>query len=142
MRRWQGGVVLLAAALLAAVAWATNPTEHHPRKPGMYTSRYDHINVDNILKSERLLKNYFDCLMDRGPCTADGSELKRNIPDALRTGCSKCTEKQEDGARKVIKHLMDNKPDLWKQLEAKWDPDGEYTRRITAAEEKRSKAKP
>ncbi|XP_071440281.1 uncharacterized protein [Hetaerina americana] len=138
MNRWNA--LLPASALLfAAAVLASNPTEHHPRRPGMYTSRYDHINLDGILKSDRLLKNYFDCLMDKGPCTADGSELKRNIPDALQTGCSKCTEKQRDGAQVVIKHLMEHKPDLWKQLEAKWDPEGEYIKRLQEQKAKDTK---
>jgi hypothetical protein len=41
-----------------------------------YTTRYDHIDIDGILSSERLLRNYFNCLVDKGPCTRDGLELK------------------------------------------------------------------
>jgi hypothetical protein len=55
-----------------------------------YTTKYDNINLDDILKSERLLNNYFNCLMDKGKCTPDGNELKRTLPDALKTDCSKC----------------------------------------------------
>jgi len=55
-----------------------------------YTTKYDNINLDDILKSERLLNNYFNCLMERGKCTPDGNELKRTLPDALKTDCSKC----------------------------------------------------
>lgn len=55
-----------------------------------YTTKYDGVNLDEILKSDRLLNNYFKCLMDQGKCTPDGNELKRTLPDALKTGCSKC----------------------------------------------------
>lgn len=55
-----------------------------------YTTKYDNINLDDILKSERLLNNYFNCLMERGKCTPDGNELKRTLPDALKTECAKC----------------------------------------------------
>ncbi|XP_072392142.1 ejaculatory bulb-specific protein 3-like [Diabrotica undecimpunctata] len=41
-----------------------------------YTTKYDNVDIDAIIKSERLLKNYFNCLMDEGPCNADGKELK------------------------------------------------------------------
>jgi hypothetical protein len=44
-----------------------------------YTTRYDNIDIDGILKSERLLKNYFNCLMDEGPCTQEGLELKSEL---------------------------------------------------------------
>ncbi|XP_046398045.1 ejaculatory bulb-specific protein 3-like [Ischnura elegans] len=97
-----------------------------------YTNKYDNVNVDEILRSDRLVKNYFDCLMDKGPCTPEGSELKKSIPDALQTECSKCSEKQKEKSHKVIRHLIENKPDMWSQLEAKWDPTGEYRKKYDA----------
>lgn len=41
-----------------------------------YTTKWDNIDVDSILKSDRLLRNYFNCLLDKGRCTPDGAELK------------------------------------------------------------------
>jgi hypothetical protein len=46
-----------------------------------FTTKYDNVDLDEILKSDRLLKNYFDCLMDRKPCTPDGKELKSKYID-------------------------------------------------------------
>ena len=55
-----------------------------------YTTKYDGVNLEEILKSDRLLNNYFKCLMETGKCTPDGNELKRTLPDALKTDCAKC----------------------------------------------------
>nr|AMA98182.1 chemosensory protein [Blattella germanica] len=96
------------------------------RRDDKYTTRYDNINIDEILSNDRVLKNYIKCLLDQGPCTAEGSELKKTIPDALTTGCSKCNEKQKEAAKKVIKHLTEKKAEDWKKLEAKYDPEGIY----------------
>ena len=41
-----------------------------------YDSRYDSINIDEILESDRLLSNYIGCLMNEKPCTEDGLLLK------------------------------------------------------------------
>lgn len=41
-----------------------------------YTTMYDNINYEEILKSDRLLGFYIKCLLERGPCTAEGRELK------------------------------------------------------------------
>jgi len=41
-----------------------------------YTRKYDDINVDKILQNNRVLTNYIRCLMDEGPCTAEGRELR------------------------------------------------------------------
>nr|UEN71179.1 chemosensory protein 3 [Gregopimpla kuwanae] len=108
-------VVALAALVVVAVS----------AKP-QYTTKYDNINLDEILKSERLLKNYVNCLMERGTCTADGKELKASLPDALETDCSKCSEKQKEGTDKVIRYLVDNKPETWKELIEKYDPEKKY----------------
>ncbi|XP_012340063.1 ejaculatory bulb-specific protein 3 [Apis florea] len=95
-------------------------------RPDEYTSKFDNINVDEILHSERLLNNYFKCLMDEGRCTAEGNELKRVLPDALATDCKKCSEKQRDVIKKVIKFLVENKPEMWDALANKYDPDKKY----------------
>ncbi|EFA07417.1 chemosensory protein 18 precursor [Tribolium castaneum] len=86
----------------------------------------DNIDIDDILSNERLLKNYVNCLLDKGRCTPEGKKLKSTIPEALSTDCAKCNEKVKANVRKVLHHLIDNKPDMWKQLEAKYDPSGEY----------------
>jgi hypothetical protein len=48
------------------------------------------------------------------------------IGDALQNDCAKCSEKQKAGAEKVIKFLYKNKPEQWKLLREKYDPDNTY----------------
>nr|ANA52574.1 chemosensory protein [Bradysia odoriphaga]AWC08461.1 chemosensory protein 1 [Bradysia odoriphaga] len=112
---------LVAFAFVAVVAMAA------ARPEDKYTTKYDGVDVDEILKSDRLFNNYFKCLMDKGKCTPDGSELKRVLPDALKTNCSKCSEKQKTGTEHVIKFLIDNKPAQWEALQNKYDPEHIYT---------------
>ncbi|XP_016928731.1 ejaculatory bulb-specific protein 3 [Drosophila suzukii] len=100
-----------------------------------YTTKYDNIDVDEILKSDRLFGNYFKCLVDTGKCTPEGRELKKSLPDALKTECSKCSEKQRQNTDKVIRYIIDNKPEEWKQLQAKFDPEDIYIKRYRATAE-------
>lgn len=44
-----------------------------------YTTRYDNINLYDLLKNDRMRKAYVSCLLNEGPCTPDGSELKSNM---------------------------------------------------------------
>lgn len=111
-------IVAVALMCMVAVAWG--------KPASTYTDKWDNINVDEILESQRLLKAYVDCLMDRGRCTPDGKALKETLPDALENECSKCTEKQKSGSDKVIRHLVNKRPDLWKELSTKYDPDNIY----------------
>jgi hypothetical protein len=91
-----------------------------------YTTKYDNINLDDILASDRLVDNYFNCVMERGKCTPDGTELKAHIQDALETDCSKCSAAQRAGAEKVIIFLYKNKPNKFNEMRAKYDPDDGY----------------
>lgn len=45
-------------------------------KEKTYTTKYDNVDLDDILKNERLLKSYVDCLLEKGTCTPDGLELR------------------------------------------------------------------
>jgi hypothetical protein len=49
-----------------------------------------------------------------------------HIKDALETDCSKCSEAQRAGAEKVLVFLQRNKPEKFKALQAKYDPEGVY----------------
>lgn len=43
-----------------------------------YETKYDNVDLDEILKNDRLRKNYIKCLINSGPCTPDAQELKSN----------------------------------------------------------------
>lgn len=58
------------------------------------------------------------------------------LPDALENNCGKCTPKQKDGAKKVIKYLVKNKPDIWEKALKKFDPQGIYMTKYAAEYEK------
>lgn len=70
-----------------------------------YDIKYDNVDIDEVLKSERLLTNYIKCLLEEGPCTEDGRELKETLPDAIATDCSKCSDKQKFGSEKVMHYM-------------------------------------
>ncbi|XP_003392868.1 ejaculatory bulb-specific protein 3-like isoform X1 [Bombus affinis] len=94
-----------------------------------YTTKYDNVDVDRILQNGRILTNYIKCMLDEGPCTNEGRELKKILPDALSTGCSKCNEKQKHTANKVVNYLRTKRPKDWERLSAKYDSSGEYKKR-------------
>ncbi|XP_049816463.1 uncharacterized protein LOC126263414 [Schistocerca nitens] len=121
--------VALPALLVLAAAAAAGAATAEDAAP--YSSKYDNIDLDKVLASERLLDSYFQCLMadtEEG-CTTDAKYLKEVIPDALSNGCSRCRPNQREGAEKVIKFLMKDKPVMWNKLEAKYDPEGVYRKK-------------
>jgi hypothetical protein len=65
--------VTLLFALMAATALAGAARIRRDEK---YTTKYDNINVDEILESDRLRDNYVNCVLEKGKCTPEGTELK------------------------------------------------------------------
>lgn len=41
-----------------------------------YNSKYDNFDVDTLIGNERLLKSYINCFLDKGRCTAEGTDFK------------------------------------------------------------------
>ncbi|KAI7815307.1 chemosensory protein [Rhyzopertha dominica] len=115
---------VFVVALVASLVYLASA-----RPEGKYTTKYDNIDLDQIIKNDRLMHNYVKCLLDQGNCSPDGAELKKTLPDAIHTDCAKCSEKQKEGSKKIMRHLIDNKPEWWKQLEAKYDKDGTYKKK-------------
>lgn len=91
-----------------------------------YTDKYDNFDVDQVLRNTRLLDNYIKCLLDLGRCTPEGRELKEILPDAIKEGCTKCSEKQKTASEKVIRFLVQNRRKDWDRLTKKFDPNSEF----------------
>lgn len=43
----------------------------------MYSTKFDSIDIDQILKNDRLVTYFYKCLMGTGKCSQDGEEAKR-----------------------------------------------------------------
>ncbi|XP_055379404.1 uncharacterized protein LOC129610747 isoform X2 [Condylostylus longicornis] len=97
---------------------------------GLYSRRYERLDIDTILASPRLVTNYVDCLLSKKPCPPEGKALKRILPEALRTKCGRCWPSQKEGALKVITALYYDYPQHYQALRERWDPTGEYNRRF------------
>ncbi|CAH1183021.1 unnamed protein product [Ceutorhynchus assimilis] len=118
------------ALALATLWWLQTEAEEK------YTTKYDNVSFDEIIASDRLLKNYLNCLLDQGRCTPDAKELKRVLPDALETDCQKCSQAQKTGIGKVVKYLIANRREWWNELETRYDPDGKYVKKYKEELEK------
>nr|ALS03843.1 chemosensory protein 18 [Ectropis obliqua] len=103
--------------MMVMVAYA-NPEEKY-REP-------NDVNIEEVINTPRLFHGYYLCLSKEGKCTPYGKELKENMPDALANGCAKCTENHMTAIRKVIKFMIENKPEEWKKLKSIYDPEGIY----------------
>lgn len=67
---------LFLAVAVAATLTVVPPARAAPA-PEKYTTKYDNVDIDEILNNDRLVNNYFKCLMSTGKCTPEGEEIKR-----------------------------------------------------------------
>lgn len=56
------------------------------------------------------------------------------LPDAIKTDCSKCNPAQKRNSKKVISFLRTRKPQDWKALTDKYDPEGLFKKRIESGQ--------
>ncbi|XP_050311936.1 uncharacterized protein LOC126747393 [Anthonomus grandis grandis] len=103
-----------------------------------YASKYDHIDVEAILNNRRMVNYYSACLLNKGPCPPEGVDLKRILPEALQTNCSRCSEKQATVALRAIKRLRKEYPKIWSQLTEQWDPNDVFVRKFETSFGKKS----
>ncbi|XP_045466463.1 ejaculatory bulb-specific protein 3-like [Harmonia axyridis] len=94
-----------------------------------YSSKLEKIDIDAIIKNDRLLQNHFGCILQGRGCTPEADELKRHIPEIMETCCEKCSDKHKEDAKKMSLFLIDNKPEYVKSMLDKYDPIREYTQK-------------
>nr|QKK82650.1 chemosensory protein [Histia rhodope] len=114
--------IVIISLLALAAAVIAKPEEQ-------YTDRYDNTNVEEILSNKRMRTSYIKCVLQKGPCTKEGNELKSHIKEALRTDCGKCTEVQKKWIKRVFEYLINCEPEYWKQLVEKYDTNNEYSKK-------------
>ncbi|XP_065345412.1 uncharacterized protein LOC135942972 [Cloeon dipterum] len=95
----------------------------------LFTSRLDNIDMDRILNNRRLVHNYVGCVVGKKPCTAEGKEFKRSLPDVLLTECAKCSVQMQRNIEHMVHVLQKEYPLEWQQLVKHYDPDGSYRKR-------------
>ncbi|CAH1111224.1 unnamed protein product [Psylliodes chrysocephalus] len=123
------------SAVSASNAAASNGTEDDsvPVSTGpieYYKTKYDHVDIEALLNNRRMVNYYTKCMLNQAPCPPDGAEFKRILPDAIRTNCRRCTEKQKSVTIRAVKRLMKEYPKTWMQLAKAWDPKDIYVKKF------------
>ncbi|KAL3289147.1 hypothetical protein HHI36_003584 [Cryptolaemus montrouzieri] len=89
-------------------------------------TKFKNMDIDEILRNDRLIQHYFKCLMDGKPCTPEGEELRKNLPEVIRSGCSQCTQEELIAARKVATKMRNDHTEMWNMFLDKYDPGALY----------------
>nr|AXY87873.1 chemosensory protein 4 [Subpsaltria yangi]AXY87878.1 chemosensory protein 9 [Subpsaltria yangi] len=110
----------VAVVLAIFVSYALSAEETYP-------TTWDNVNLRDVFTNDRLVNQYITCLLeDNAKCSPDAATLKKYLPEAIQSGCAKCTDKQREGAHRAIKCLVKTRPESWELLVKKYDKDGTY----------------
>lgn len=66
----------LLFVVLVILAFCCAEEQEPDKDMKTYDTKFDNIDIDDLLKNDRLLKNYVKCLENEGPCTPDGKMLR------------------------------------------------------------------
>ncbi|KAJ8683613.1 hypothetical protein QAD02_019405 [Eretmocerus hayati] len=98
--------LLVTVQVIPSVQCAKDLVQEEP-----YSSEYDNIDVDAILKSDQLRNHAFDCIVGKGECSEAERFIKEKLPEAIFTSCKRCTLKQKANFQKVGHYYVNNEPD-------------------------------
>ncbi|XP_075216743.1 ejaculatory bulb-specific protein 3-like [Lycorma delicatula] len=104
-----------------------------------FYGKVETFNIPEVLDNSRLLKNYVYCIIDKGPCTANGRKGKVIVKDLMETGCEGCSEKLDELLRKSVKKIHTIFPEEWDILLEKYDPTGKNRINMTRFMDKENK---
>ena len=63
----------IAALLITGLVALAYGNDSGPRLP------LENVDVDDVLKNDKLVHKYIDCLLDNGRCDTSGKDLKGNF---------------------------------------------------------------
>ncbi|CAG9837573.1 unnamed protein product [Diabrotica balteata] len=84
------------------------------------------INLNDVLKNDRIVRSYIDCVIGTKPCTPEGLAMKESWKEGLDKTCDKCEEEDKIKVKKVVKYIYLNHRDWYDELASTFDKDKKY----------------
>ncbi|XP_066603688.1 ejaculatory bulb-specific protein 3-like [Prorops nasuta] len=97
-------------------------------KPEYYTGKWNDLNTHDIIDNSRLFKKYKQCILadSNVGCPQEVIELKKVLPEALETVCSKCSTVQVEKIRDTLKYVCEKRKADFDELLKHIDPEGAH----------------
>ncbi|VVC97639.1 unnamed protein product [Leptidea sinapis] len=94
--------------------------------PNYFVTGNDHLDVDQIMGEPNIMTGYLNCFLDEGPCDALAQSYKKNLPDAFRSACSRCSDDQKHLVYRFLDDLPKDYPAQYIKFLKKYDPQKKY----------------
>nr|AOG12888.1 chemosensory protein [Eogystia hippophaecolus] len=91
-----------------------------------YSSEYDNLDVEAVVNNPQTLQAYFGCFIDRDNCEKEPGNFKKDLSEAIKTACAKCTPAQKHILKRFTEGLKEKFPQDYETFKQKFDPEGKY----------------
>nr|ABU87405.1 chemosensory-like protein [Trichoplusia ni] len=91
-----------------------------------YGTENDDLDIDAVVADLDTLRGFVGCFMDTTPCHTVAADFKKDIPEAIKTNCLKCTQAQKHIFHKFLLGLKEKLPTEYEAFKAKFDPEGKH----------------
>ncbi|CAG9837574.1 unnamed protein product [Diabrotica balteata] len=118
MNRWCLSALLVT--VLVAVVWGA------PKSLQDNIKILKKIDIETVLKNDRIIKGYIDCVTGKKGCTPEGAALKESWKEGIDKGCDDCDEEEKRKIKKVVKHIYLKHPDWYEEVANALDKDRKY----------------
>ncbi|XP_050681479.1 ejaculatory bulb-specific protein 3-like [Leptidea sinapis] len=113
--------IILLTALLALAGAET------------YSPENDDLDIEKVVNDLEVLRTFMNCFNDKGECDYVSADFKKDIPEAVREACAKCTTAQKHIFKRFLEVSKEKTKTEYSTFVAKYDPEGKFIEPLTAA---------
>ncbi|XP_059060889.1 ejaculatory bulb-specific protein 3-like [Achroia grisella] len=98
-----------------------------------YSATNDHFDVEALVASKAELETFTSCFISNVNCNDISNDFKKDIPEAVKEACGKCTNEQKHIFKRYLEGLQEQLPQRYEDFKKKYDPEGKLLEPLRVA---------
>nr|AWC68035.1 chemosensory protein 16 [Matsumurasca onukii] len=80
--------------------------------------------IKGLLENRYFMKQQLSCVVKSGPCNFIGLQMQGAVTEVVSRNCQNCNPQQRATANQVMTFIRNNYPDYYRQIIARYSPQG------------------
>nr|UDM59709.1 putative chemosensory protein 16 [Corcyra cephalonica] len=98
-----------------------------------YPTTNDNFDIEALAASKPDLEAFTECFIQDTNCNRISSDFKKDLAEAVREACAKCTDAQKHILKRYLEALQKEVPEKFEEFKKKYDPEGTLFEPLKAA---------
>ncbi|KAM3963249.1 chemosensory protein 7 [Aphomia sociella] len=98
-----------------------------------YATTNDNFDIEALAASKPDLEAFTACFVQDTNCNRISSDFKKDLPEAIKEACAKCTDAQKHILKRYLEALQEKLPEKFGEFKKKYDPEGTLLEPLKAA---------